>query len=110
MNKLLKTTGIFILGIGLITGCTDKVAQEIDSNNNNITSEVTTSKETPTSLTKPQKEDEHIKQTDTNVGTNIINNNPTTQVATPTRKNTTSQQGTAPKKLDKIFSYFCLVF
>ena len=92
MNKLLKTTGIFILGIGLITGCTDKVAQEIDSNNNNITSEVTTSKETPTSLTKPQKEDEHIKQTDTNVGTNIINNNPTTQVATPTRKNTTSQQ------------------
>ena len=27
MNKLLKTTGIFILGIGLITGCTDKVAQ-----------------------------------------------------------------------------------
>ena len=92
MNKLLKTTGIFILGIGLITGCTDKVAQEIDSNNNNITSEVTTSKETPTSLTKPQKEDEHIKQTDTNVGTNIINNKPTTQVATPTRKNTTSQQ------------------
>ena len=39
MNKLLKTTGIFILGIGLITGCTDKVAQEIDSNNNNITSD-----------------------------------------------------------------------
>ena len=36
MNKLLKTAGIFILGIGLITGCTDKVAQEIDSNNNII--------------------------------------------------------------------------
>ncbi len=28
MNKLLKTTGIFILGIGLMTGCTDKVAQK----------------------------------------------------------------------------------
>ena len=92
MNKLLKTTGIFILGIGLMTGCTDKVTQKIDDNNNIVTSEVTTSKETPTSLTNLQKEDEHIKQTDTNVGTNIINNKPTTQVATPTRKNTTSQQ------------------
>ena len=92
MNKLLKTTGIFILGIGLMTGCTDKVAQKIDDNNNIVTSEVTTSKETPTSLTNLQKEDEHIKQTDTNIGTNIINNKPTTQVATPTRKNTTSQQ------------------
>ena len=92
MNKLLKTTGIFILGIGLMTGCTDKVVQKIDDNNNIVTSEVTTSKETPTSLTNLQKEDEHIKQTDTNIGTNIINNKPTTQVATPTRKNTTSQQ------------------
>ena len=92
MNKLLKTTGIFILGIELMTGCTDKVAQKIDDNNNIVTSEVTTSKETPTSLTNLQKEDEHIKQTDTNLGTNIINNKPTTQVATPTRKNTTSQQ------------------
>ena len=43
MNKLLKTTGIFILGIGLITGCTDKVAQKIDNNNNNnATREVAT--------------------------------------------------------------------
>ena len=92
MNKLLKTTGIFILGIGLMTGCTDKVAQKIDNNNNNITNEVTTTEETPTSLANLQKEVEHIKQTDTNVRTNIINNKPTTQVATPTRKNTTSQQ------------------
>ena len=92
MNKLLKTTGIFILGIGLMTGCTDKVAQKIDNNNNNITNEVMTTEETPTSLANLQKEAEYIKQTDTNVGTNIINNKPTTQVATPTRKNTTSQQ------------------
>ena len=92
MNKLLKTTGIFILGIGLMTGCTDKVAQKIDSSNNNVTSEVATTEETPTSLANLQKEVEHIKQTDTNVSTNIINNKPTTQVATPTRKNTTSQQ------------------
>ena len=92
MNKLLKTTGIFILGIGLMTGCTDKVAQKIDSNNNNITSKVTTTEETPTSLANLQKEVEHIKQADTNVSNNIINNKPTTQVATPTRKNTTSQQ------------------
>lgn len=92
MNKLLKTTGIFILGIGLMTGCTDKVAQKIDSNNNNVTSEATTTEETPTSLANLQKEVEHIKQTDTNVSTNIINNKPTTQVVTPTRKNTTSQQ------------------
>ena len=100
MNKLLKTTGIFILGIGLMTGCTDKVAQRVDSNNNNITSEVATTKETPTSLANLQKEVEHIKQTDSNVSTNIINNKPTTQVATPTRKNTTIQQTTQTVKHD----------
>ena len=54
MNKLLKTTGVFILGIGLMTGCTDKVAQKIDSNNNNATSEVTTTEKTPTSLANLQ--------------------------------------------------------
>ena len=100
MNKLLKTTGIFILGIGLMTGCTDKVAQKIEDNNNIVTSEVTTSKETPTSLTNLQKEDEHIKQTDTNVGTNIVNNKLTTQIATPTRKNTTIQSTTQTQKHD----------
>ena len=95
MNKLLKTTGIFILGIGLMTGCTDKVAQKIDNNNNNnATREVATTEETPTSLANLQKEVDHIKQTDTNVGTNIINNKPTNQIAIPTRKNTTSQQNT----------------
>ena len=100
MNKLLKTTGIFILGRGLMTGCTDKVAQKIDSNNNNVTSEVATTEETTTSLANLQKEVEHIKQTDTNVSTNIINNKPTTQVATPTRKNTTIQQTTQTVKHD----------
>ena len=100
MNKLLKTTGIFILGIGLMTGCTDKVAQKIDSNNNNVTSEVATTEETPTSLANLQKEVEHIKQTDSTVSTNIINNKPTTQVATPTRKNTTIQQTTQTVKHD----------
>ena len=100
MNKLLKTTSIFILGIGLMTGCTDKVAQKIDSNNNNITSKVTTTEETPTSLANLQKEVEHIKQADTNVSNNIINNKPTTQVATPTRKNTTIQQTTQTVKHD----------
>ncbi|WP_314091977.1 hypothetical protein [Gemella haemolysans] len=100
MNKLLKATGIFILGIGLMTGCTDKVAQKIDSNNNNLTSKVTTTEETPTSLANLQKEVEHIKQADTNVSNNIINNKPTTQVATPTRKNTTIQQTTQTIKHD----------
>ena len=69
MNKLLKATGIFILGIGLMTGCTDKVAQKIDSNNNNLTSKVTTTEETPTSLANLQKEVDDIKQTDTNINT-----------------------------------------
>lgn len=98
MNKLLKTIGIFILGIGLMTGCTDKVAQKIDNNNNNVTSKVTTTEETPTSLANLQKEVEHIKQTDTNVSTNIINNKPRAQIETPTRKNTTSQQTTQNEK------------
>ena len=100
MNKLLKTTSIFILGIGLMTGCTDKVAQKIDSNNNNITSKVTTTEETPTSLANLQKEVEHIKQADTNVSNNIINNKPTTQAATPTRKYTTVQNTTQTGKHD----------
>ena len=101
MNKLLKTTGIFILGIGLMTGCTDKVAQKIENkNNDNITSEVKTTKETPTSLDNLQKEVEHIKQTDTNVNTNIVNNKLTTQIATPTRKNTTIQSTTQTQKHD----------
>ena len=98
MNKLLKTTGIFILGIGLMTGCTDKVAQKIDNNNNNATREVATTEETPTSLANLQKEVEHIKQTDTNISTNTINNKPKAQIATPARKNTTSQQTTQTRK------------
>ena len=98
MNKLLKTTGIFILGIGLMTGCTDKVAQKIDSNNNNITSQVTTTEETPTSLANLQKEVEHIKQVDTNVSTNIVSNKPTTQVETPARKNTTTNVAIPTRK------------
>ena len=98
MNKLLKTTGIFILGIGLMTGCTDKVAQKIDSNNNNITNKVTTTEETPTSLANLQKEVEHIKQVDTNVSTNIVSNKPTTQVETPARKNTTTNVAIPTRK------------
>ena len=98
MNKLLKTTGIFILGIGLMTGCTDKVAQKIDSNNNNITSEVATTEETPTSLANLQKEVEHIKQADTNVSTNIVSNKPTIQVETPARKNTTTNVAIPTRK------------
>ena len=98
MNKLLKTTGIFILGIGLMTGCTDKVAQKIDSNNNNVTSEVATTEETPTSLANLQKEVEHIKQVDTNVSTNIVSNKPTTQVETPARKNTTTNVAIPTRK------------
>ena len=100
MNKLLKTTGIFILGIGLMTGCTDKVAQKIDNNNNNITSEVTTTGETPTSLANLQKEVEHIKQEDTNVYANIVNNKPSVQVVTPTINNTTIQNTTQTRKHD----------
>ena len=101
MNKLLKTTGVFILGIGLMTGCTDKVAQKIDNNNNNnITSKVTTTGETPTSLANPQKEVEHIKQEDTNVNANIVNNKPSVQVVTPTINNTTIQNTTQTRKHD----------
>ena len=98
MNKLLKTTGVFILGIGLMTGCTDKVAQKIDNTNNNVASEVTTTEETPTSLANLQKEVEHIKQEDTNVNANIVNNKPSVQVETPTINNTTIQNTTQTKK------------
>ena len=96
MNKLLKTTGIFILGIGLLTGCTDKVAKKVDTNDN-ITTEVKTTEENPASLANLQKEVEHVAQTDNNINNNNIktNNNTnyninkkvTTKVTTPSKQN-----------------------
>ena len=95
MNKLLKTTGIFILGIGLLTGCTDKVAKKVDTNDT-ITTEVKTTEENPASLANLQKEVEHVAQTDNNINNNNIkdNNNTnyninkkvTTKVTTPSKQ------------------------
>ena len=95
MNKLLKTTGIFILGIGLLTGCTDKVAKKVDTSDN-ITTEVKTTEENPASLANLQKEVEHVTQTDNNINNNNIkdNNNTnyninkkvTTKVTTPSKQ------------------------
>ena len=62
MNKFIKTTGIFILGIGLMTGCTDKVAQKIDTHKNNITSEFTTTNKKDTTLTPLQKETNNLQR------------------------------------------------
>ena len=33
MNKLLKTTGVFILGVGLLTGCSHTSSQKSDNGN-----------------------------------------------------------------------------
>ena len=95
MNKLLKTTGIFILGIGLLTGCTDKVAKKVDTSDN-ITTEIKTTEENPASLANLQKEVEHVTQTDNNINNNNIkdNNNTnyninkkvTTKVTTPSKQ------------------------
>ena len=89
MNKLLKKTGIFILGIGLLTGCTDKVAKKVDTNDN-ITTE-----ESPASLANLQKEVEHVTQVnnnnnnikDNNNTNNGINKKVTTKVTTPSKQN-----------------------
>lgn len=96
MNKLLKTTGIFILGIGLLTGCTDKVAKKVDTNDN-ITTEVKTTEENPASLANLQKEVEHVAQTDNNINnnnikdnnntTNDINKKVTAKATTPSKEN-----------------------
>ena len=94
MNKLLKTTGIFILGIGLLTGCTDKVAKKVDTNDT-ITTEVKTTEENPTSLANLQKEVEHVTQVnnnnnnikDNNNTNNGINKKVTTKVTTPSKQN-----------------------
>ena len=94
MNKLLKTTGIFILGIGLLTGCTDKVAKKVDTNDT-ITTEVKTTEENPTSLADLQKEVGRVAQTDNN-NNNIKDNNNTNKeinkkvtakVTTPSKQN-----------------------
>ena len=94
MNKLLKTTSIFILGIGLLTGCTDKVAKKVDTNDT-ITTEVKTTEENPTSLANLQKEVERVAQTDNN-NNNIKDNNNTNKginkkvtakVTTPSKQN-----------------------
>ena len=106
MNKLLKTTGIFILGIGLLTGCTDKVAKKVDTNDT-ITTEVKTTEENPTSLANLQKEVERVAQTDNNINNNNIkdNNNTnkdinkkvTTKVTTPSKQNIQSNNTQAYK-------------
>ena len=94
MNKLLKITGIFILGIGLLTGCTDKVAKKVDTNDT-ITTEVKTTEENPTSLADLQKEVGRVAQTDNN-NNNIKDNNNTNKginkkvtakVTTPSKQN-----------------------
>ena len=94
MNKLLKTTGIFILGIGLLTGCTDKVAKKVDTNDT-VTIEVKTTKEKPTSLADLQKEVKRVAQTNNN-NNNIKDNNNTNKginkkvtakVTTPSKQN-----------------------
>ena len=94
MNKLLKTTGIFILGIGLLTGCTDKVAKKVDTNDT-ITTEVKTTEKNPTSLADLQKEVERVAQNDNN-NNNIKDNNNTNKdinkkvtakVTTPSKQN-----------------------
>ena len=86
MNKLLKTTGIFILGIGLLTGCTDKVAKKVDTNDT-ITTEVKTTEENPTSLANLQKEVEHVVKTDNNNTNKDINKKVTAKVTTPSKQN-----------------------
>lgn len=94
MNKLLKTTGIFILGIGLLTGCTDKVAKKVDTNDT-ITTEVKTIEENPTSLANLQKEVERVVQTnnnnnnikDNNNTNKYINKKVTAKVTTPSKQN-----------------------
>lgn len=94
MNKLLKITGIFILGIGSLTGCTDKVAKKVDTNDT-ITTEVKTTEENPTSLADLQKEVERVAQTnnnnnnikDTNNTNKGINKKVTTKVTTPSKQN-----------------------
>ena len=92
MNKLLKTTGIFILGIGLLTGCTDKVAKKVDTNDT-VTTEVKTTEENPTSLANLQKEVERVAQTDNNNNkdnnntTNDINKKVTAKATTPSKQN-----------------------
>ena len=91
MNKLLKTTGIFILGIGLLTGCTDKVAKKVDTNDI-ITTEVKTTEESPASLANLQKEVEHVAQVNNNIKDNNntnngINKKVTTKVTTSSKQN-----------------------
>ena len=88
MNKLLKTTGIFILGIGLLTGCTDKVAKKVDTNDN-ITTEVKTTEENPASLANLQKEVERVAQVNNNDNNNTnynIDKKVTTKVTTPSKQ------------------------
>ena len=73
MHKFIKTTGVFILGIGLMTGCTDKVAQKIDNHKNNITYELTTTNTKDTTLTPLQEEINNVHRTNKTEGftTNI---------------------------------------
>ena len=82
MNKILKIVAVFVLGIGVLTGCTDKVAQKI-TNDTEKTQDVTTNM-----LKDDANVDEQNQQE--NKGNNVVNKNENQTIA-PTNRNNTNK-------------------
>lgn len=96
MHKFIKTTGVFILGIGLMTGCADKVAQKIDNHKNNITSELTTTNTKDTTLTPLQKEINNVQRQRANK-TEEFTTNAKTHIQQTQNNNTKQNNGILQK-------------
>ena len=82
MNKILKIAAVFVLGIGVLTGCTDKVAQKI-TNDTEKTQDVTTNM-----LKDDANVDEQNQQE--NKDNNVVNKNENQTIA-PTNRNNTNK-------------------
>ena len=108
MNKILKIAAVFVLGIGLLTGCTDKVAQKI-TNDSEKTQDVTTNM-----LKDDAKVDEQNQQEnkDNNVVNNVANRNSSqmTQQANTNNTNKYNHNFNEAGKILELMNYSLLNF
>ncbi|MGX7112145.1 hypothetical protein [Gemella cuniculi] len=88
MNKFLKVTGAFILGIGFLTGCSDKIAQKIDKEDKKpaiteVNVNERSAEETKSQVSEVNKTKEQVnkQQTTSNSNTNVVASNPKKEIS-----------------------------
>ena len=86
MNKILKIAAVFVLGIGVLTGCTDKVAKKI-TNETEKTQDVTTNMLKDDANVDEQNQQENKN----NNGVNNVMNRDENQMIAPTNGNNSNR-------------------